>query len=79
MHNRHIFALLPFTVFPDALGGANVESWVHLLRAFGCADTLRMYGNDTRKRLRLNVWSRMLQMTGVMATGGHDYAQCYLS
>jgi len=79
MRNRHMFALSPFTVFPDETGGENDESWLHLLPALGCADTLSMYGNDTRKRLRLNAWARMLQMTGAMATGGDDYAQCYLS
>jgi len=79
MRNRYMFALSPVTVFQAETGGENDESWLYLLPALGCADTLSMYGNDTRRRLRLNAWSRMLQMTDAMATGGDDYAQCYLS
>lgn len=70
---------MPLAIFPDKRAGANDESWLHLLPALRCGDTLGMYGSDTRKRLRLKAWSRMLQLTGVMATGGYDYAQCYLS
>lgn len=70
---------MPLAIFPDKPGDANDGSWLHLLPALGCGDTLGMYGSDTRKRLRLKAWSRMLQLTGVMATGGYDYAQCYLS
>jgi hypothetical protein len=79
MRHRHLLALSPFSLFPDNPEFEVDESWLNLLPAIGCADTLSMFGNDMRKRLRLNAWSRMLQLTGAMAAGSGDYAQCYLS
>jgi hypothetical protein len=79
VRNRNLLALSPHSVFPDESDGAISESCLNLIPAIGCADTLTMRGNDIRKRLRLNAWSRMLQMTGALAAGSGDYAQCYRS
>jgi hypothetical protein len=79
MRHRHLLALSPYSLFPDKPGFEVDESWMNLMPAIGCADTLSMFGTDMRKRLRLNAWSRMLQLTGAMAAGSGDYAQCYLS
>jgi hypothetical protein len=79
MRHRHLLALSPYSLFPDKPGFEVDESWLNLMPAIGCADTLSMFGNDMRKRLRLHAWSRMLQLTGAMAAGSGDYAQYYLS
>ena len=79
VRHRHLLALSPFSVFPDKRGFEVDYIWFYLLPVIICADTLSMFGNDMRKRLRPKAWSRMLQLTGAMASGSGDYAQCYPS
>ncbi len=69
LRHRHLLALSPLSLFPDATHPGSAAAWIGLVPAIGCADAVAMHGPDVRTRLQPEEWGRLLQLTAAVASG----------
>jgi hypothetical protein len=67
LRHRHLLALSPFAMFPTCAARYPPLDYMHLLGGLRFADTVAMYGDESRRCLTLEQYRRLLRMTWAQA------------